>query len=160
MTSQIKKQLGFTLAETLFSISIFGVVLTAVMFILVRNSNDAQFIKNSYIASGLVQEGIEVVRNLRDNEWSSGKAWGALVQDGTWSVQWDSLALGINPAATLNKDANGFYTYAAGAVTPFSRSISITSINTVEKKIVATVSWNEKGAAKILSAEEHLYNWR
>lgn len=152
---------GFTLVEVLVSVFIFAVALNASMAVLVKNGNDANFLKNSHIANGLTQEGVEIVRNFRDNEWSAGSAWGSVVQDGTWSVQWDSLTLGPNADVALKKDSNGFYNYTGGIDTPFKRRIVISTPNAgIEKKIVVTVSWTERENPKTIVVEEHLFNWK
>lgn len=152
---------GFSIVEAIVSIFILSIALSATMRTLVQNSNDANLIKNSFIASGLAQEGMEVVRNLRDNEWSLNAAWGSIILDGTWSVQWDSMSLEANSNVFLKKDNNGFHNYSSGIDTLFKRSIVISSPNPgIEKKIVTTVSWTERGNPKSLIVEEHLYNWR
>ncbi len=157
-----KSEKGFTIVEAVVSVLILSIAITGAMQILVKNSNDANAIKDSFIASGLAQEGIEIVRNFRDNEWSiPGALWGSIVQNGTWSVQWDSALLGGNNNVVLKKDASGFYNYAAGLNTPFKRSIVISSPNPgIEKKITVTVSWTERSDPKSLIVEDHLYNWK
>ncbi len=152
---------GFSIVEAIVAIFILSIALSATMRTLVQNSNDANLVNNSFIASGLAQEGMEVVRNLRDNEWSLNAAWGSIVLDGIWSVQWDSMSLEANSNVFLKKDNNGFYNYSSGTDTLFKRRIVISSPGPgIEKKIVTTVSWIERGNPKILVVEEHLYNWR
>ena len=60
---------GFTLVEILVSLSIFSIALTAIFYLLTSNLKEASLIENNFIASGLVQEGMEVVRNIRDRDW-------------------------------------------------------------------------------------------
>jgi prepilin-type N-terminal cleavage/methylation domain-containing protein len=170
-----KKEQGFTLVEVLIAILILAIALTSVFYVLVININDAVAISNNFIASGLAQEGIEVVRNIRDRDWFLSNAWGASLPDGIYRVQWNSiqcdgagqpvgcsvqplLPFGSNP--TLGKDsASGIYSYTSGGNTPFQRTLTVSTISAVEKKIVVNVNWNERGVPKSLSAEEHLFNW-
>ncbi len=168
MRNTRKPNAGFTMIETLVAIFIFGITLTATSFIMITNLNTAKSIRNGYIASGLVQEGIEVVRNMRDRDWflnvpPGANPFGTTIPDGTRRVQWDSttlIAVGVNPP--LKKDsASGLYSYTTGTDTIFKRTITITTIiPNVEKRIVAQVQWDERGVTKSLSAEEHLFNWR
>lgn len=154
---------GFTLIEVLVALFIFGVASTATSYVLVTNINSAFFVKDSYIASGLAQEGIEVVRNLRDQDGFLNNPFGTSIPDGTYRVQWSSLsliALGGNPP--LREDTTtGFFSYYTGTNTIFTRTLVITTVvPAVEKKVVVNVNWTERGVLKTLSAEEHLFNWK
>jgi len=60
-------QQGFTLVETLVAIAIFASSITALMSISARGINDNVFVKNKLTASYLAAEGVELVRNMRDN---------------------------------------------------------------------------------------------
>ncbi len=152
---------AFTLTEVLVSLSIFSLVLTAIAYVLTVNLNDANAVKNNFIAGNLTQEGIELARNMRDADWFAVAAFGASVPDGTYRVQWNSSSLMPALDAKLKLDAAGFYNYDAGTDTIFSRAVSINTVTAdVEKKIIVTVSWNERGIAKSISAEEHLFNWK
>lgn len=160
---------GFTLIEILVAIFIFGLAFTATTSVLIMNNRSAAIIRNNFIASGLAQEGIEVARNIRDRDWFldnplGANPFGTSIPDGIYRAQWDSsalIALGGNP--NLKRDAGtGIFSYDLGNDTIFKRTIEIsTPVANVEKKIVVNVTWIERGgASKLLSAEEHLFNWR
>ncbi len=57
---------GFTLVETLVAIAIFATSVTGLISITARGINDNVFVKNKLIASHLAEEGVEIVRNMRD----------------------------------------------------------------------------------------------
>lgn len=59
-------QQGFTIVETLVALSIFSVAVIALISVTVSGSSGATYVKNKLTASYLAQEGIEMVRNLRD----------------------------------------------------------------------------------------------
>jgi prepilin-type N-terminal cleavage/methylation domain-containing protein len=161
--TQHLKPNGFTLIETMISVLIFGLVLSAVSSLLSSNLSSASLIKNNFVASGLVQEGMEVVRNIRDNEWHGGQVFGTSIIDGIYNVQWNSVSLMTYDSSRYLKrdDTSGLFSYDSGTTTIFKRSITIaTVVPNVEKKIVVDVSWSEKGRDKTISAEEHLFNWR
>ena len=155
---------GFTLVEVLVAILIFGASFAATSYVLTLNLRSAAAIRNNFIASGLVQEGIEVVRNIRDRDWFLDNPFGTSIPDGTYRVQWNSnslIALGVNPR--LKKDSNsGIFSYDSGSDTIFKRTVNISTPQAgVEKRIIVTVSWTERGGfEKSLSAEEHLFNWK
>jgi prepilin-type N-terminal cleavage/methylation domain-containing protein len=157
----LSPQSGFTLVEALISILIFGLTLTAVFYVLVVNLGAAQSVKNNFIASGLVQEGMETVRNIRDNDWLAGSSFGTGIPDGNYRVQWNSQSLMAFADSYLKKDSGtGFFSYDSGSDTIFKRAVTINAVSGIEKQVVITVTWNERGRSKSVSAEDHLYNWK
>ena len=158
-----KLNAGFTLVEVLIAVFIFGLAFTATSYILTTNLRSATSIRNNFVASGLAQDGIEVVRNIRDRDWFLGNSYGASFPDGIYRIQWNSqslIAFGSNPK--LRKDSvSGLFSYDSGSDTIFTRTVNISTIRAnVEKRVIVTINWNDRGATKSLSAEEHLYNWR
>lgn len=152
---------GFTLVEVLVSVFILSVALGAITFILTVNNNIGNLVRDNYIANNLVQEGMEVTRNIRDRDWFLGNAFGASLPNGTWQVQWDSTALSANSGSFLKIDGSGFYNYTSGTDTPFKRTVTISSGQSAdEKAVVVTITWQERGVNKMLSAEDHLFNWK
>lgn len=168
---------GFTLVEILVALFIFSVALTAIFYIILVNIQNANAVRNNITASGLLQEGIEVTRNIRDRGWHLDPNNPTLnsLPDGTYRVQWNSiqcdgggqpagclpnpfLALGSNPF--LKRDSvSGLFNYDSGSDTLFRRTVQIETISSVEKRITVTVSWQRGSITKSVSAEAHLYNW-
>ncbi len=150
---------GFTIVELLATLLIlFGVI--QIFTSVTEDVNSSALVKDNLVAANLVQEGIEVVRNIRDKDWFLGGGFGSSLPDGTWLVQWNSSALaavGANPP--LKKDNSGIFSYDSGTDTVFRRTITVSTISAQEKKIVSTVTWNFRGSAKAISAEDHLFNW-
>ncbi len=66
MIYRAKQKSGFTIVETLVALSIFSVAVIALMTVTITGSNGTSYVKNKLTASYLAQEGIELVRNLRD----------------------------------------------------------------------------------------------
>ena len=129
--------------------------------------NVGNLVKNTSIANGLAQEGIEVVHNLRDSDWFVGRTFGSFGGSTTFTigvpytycVQWDSLQLITTCTNPLKKDANGYLGYNSGTASIFSRTLAITKISDNEFKIIVNVTWKERSGDKTVSAEEHLFNW-
>ena len=164
---------GFTLVETLVSLFILSIALTGAFTVISSNLRTAHFIQHSFIANGLAQEGLEVVRNLRDSDWFTGAEFGSLgsddgeaMADGTYQVQWNSaslLSLANNPALSKNPD-NPFYDYDGSVPTIFTRTVELTrtvnlSGEVASLKITVKVSWPDAQGSKEISATEHLFNW-
>lgn len=62
-----KKKKGFSIAEVLLSLVILEMGLTATMGLMIASVNSARESRNRIIASQLAQEGVEIVRNIRDD---------------------------------------------------------------------------------------------
>jgi len=157
------KSKGFTLVEVLVATLVLSIVITATSGILTVNLINATDIKNSYVASGLTQEGMELARNIRDSGWFAGTPYNNSLPDGTYRLQWNSsgfMALGTNPPLAEDP-STGIYAYDFGSPTIFKRTINIaTVVPNVEKKVTVTVTWTDRGISKSISAEDHLFNWR
>ena len=69
-----KKQKGFTLIEALVAISILLIAVTSPMVIAQKGLTDAVLSKDEATASFLAQDGIEAVKNIRDNTALSAQA--------------------------------------------------------------------------------------
>ena len=129
-------------------------------------------IKNSLVAANLAQEGIEVVRSLRDDNWYRGNPFNAGLI-GTWRVQWNTnwssnppQAVGLNPP--LNIDISDVYSYDLGTTTGFTRTLTITEpAPGIELKVISLVEWDSKyqtpGCSvgkSCIKVEAHLFNWK
>lgn len=159
MTKNCQK--GFTLVETLVALVILTVALIPILNLSSGAARVSASIQDNLVASGLAQEGVEVVRAIRDTNWFNNRAFDSGLSDGAYRIEWNStilLALGGNPALNLN---NGQYTYSGGTPTKFSRTVTITKINAGELKVVSQVAWIARSNdSKSITAEDHLFNWK
>ena len=127
--------------------------------------------------SYLAQEGIEIVRNIRDSNWLNNRDWKTGLSDentdcsngceadykiGTPS--WPVLIPWTSDGNYLNIK-NNFYSYdKTGNFSPtkFKRKITITAsgliINPV-LKVSVLVTWQEKEETFDTEVEEYLYDW-
>ncbi|HZZ99217.1 MAG TPA: prepilin-type N-terminal cleavage/methylation domain-containing protein [Candidatus Paceibacterota bacterium] len=156
-----KNNRGFTLIEVLVSLAILTIAIIPALYLSNSAANVGFAVRDNFIAAGLAQEGIEVVRAIRDTNWFNGRAFDSGLADGSYRLEWNStslLALGANPP--LNID-DGLYTYDSGTPSVFSRSITITKVNSGELKVVSTVTWQTRtNDTKTVSAEDHLFDWK
>jgi len=63
---------GFSIAEVVLSVFIVGTVLVVVVGLMASSIRHSMGARDQIIASALAQEGVELVRNLRDNNWAQG----------------------------------------------------------------------------------------
>ena len=159
--SLLKSSKGFTLIEALVSLVVLTVALGPALVLSSNISSTASIIQNNLVAANLSQEGLEVVRALRDANWYNGLSFDAGIPDGIYRVDWNSIdliSLGGNPPLKIT---NGLYNYSSGTDTIFKRTITITKINSEELRIVSEVAWTERGErAKSVKAESHLFDWK
>jgi len=156
-------QKGFTLIETMVALVLITIAMGPVFILATSSVNVASRIEHNLIASNLAQEGIEVIRNIRDTNWTGGLAFGNNLPTGTWRVQWDTvggnlLTVGSNPALKKN---NGLYNYSTGTDTVFRRTVTISKPNSSELILISSVTWLERGNInRTVSAESHLFDWK
>ncbi len=159
--SRFNSERGFTLVEAIVALVVLSVALIPVLQLSDSSLRAATTIRDDMIAAGLAQEGIEVVRTIRDANWFNGQAFATGLANGTYRVEWNStslISLGSNPPLKLN---NGVYNYTTGADTQFYRTITILGVSSSELKITSQVSWTARGNdVKTVQAEEHLFDWK
>jgi hypothetical protein len=121
-------------------------------------------------AAYLGQEGLEIVKNLRDQAWlekrnNSSLTWDEYLPLGDWKADYLTLdSLGNHPfnSTPLNIDADEFYSYSPGVATKFIRKISIENISPPDpdvRRVTVQVSWEEKGRAHNFQVVEDITNW-
>lgn len=152
---------GFTLIEALMALVILTISLGPALVLSSNVSSVASIIQNNLIAANLSQEGVEVVRAIRDSNWYSGLAFDAGLSDGDYRIEWNStslIALGSNPSLKKN---SGLYNYSLGTDTIFKRTVTITRMNSEELRVVSSVTWTERGERiKNIKTESHLFDWK
>lgn len=151
---------GFTLIEVITAVFLLTVGVVGVFSAVNYALSATQTLSSRLIASYLAQEGIEVVRNIRDSNWLEGVVWDDGLPGADCGVQYNSNSC---PAATanelLNSDGDGFYSYSIGTATPFTRSVSIGRPNSNTIEVTVTVTWQERGRQHVFTARENLTNW-
>ncbi len=165
---------------TVITIIVFG--LLGVSSLVIQNLQAQSVNKEYLIASMLAQEGLELVRNQRDNNWlraadwkdgenGSGSDTDIVQNDQTYIIDYrgfgyvnagpDLADLGSDPTR-LYKDANGYYTIVnTGNATAYYRLIHITedaSDNFIGAS--STVMWENRGNTKTYQVDTILYDWR
>lgn len=128
-------------------------------------------------ASGLGQEGIEIVRDIRNshNDWSDWEWYNSAQTPtstvGVYGVQYNSQCLNCCPnlgnpcpdAATVPlklDSSSGLYQYNFGDNTSFYRKITLTKVSFRNVRVVAEIRWSIKGHQHYLTVEDELWNWK
>jgi len=152
---------GFTLLETIVAVGLIVVGLVSALALITTSLFYVSNVQDRLVAANLTAEGIEVVRNIRDNNWLQNKPWNSGLADGDYQATYDSMSLSSYTGGPLLFDSDtGLYSYASGAVTLYVRKISIVNLSNYEIRITSTVTWQRRGVTYSSSAEDHLFNWK
>jgi len=160
-----KNGAGFTLLEAIFAISILVLTVTGSLALISRLLSFSPQVQSKLIASYLAQEGIEVVRNIRDNNWlnPANPSWNDGLGNGDYEADYTNTTLSSWGDRFLNIDSAGFYSYSTTppfTQTKFKRKITLTQILPDEVGVLVEVSWQEKGQTQSVKVMENLYNWK
>lgn len=181
----VQQHRGFSLVELLVAISILSIAILATFTAVQGSYRGTAFAEDQIVASYLGQEGIEFIRNLRDeNGIKNIKAFetGGSVNwlTGIAQVASDPCYPGKvcvidSPLKTITScsdeasscpmlkydSASGLYGYTNGwTATKFRRSITITSLSATEIRVTVDVYWQGQGIAKTFTVSEILKNWQ
>ncbi len=177
-----KNQNGFTLIETLFAVLIFSAALVSLMTIAGRGIVATKGAREQITAHYLAQEGLEIVRNIRDsNVKTSGTAWDTGFSQCTGSgcgVMYGNQAsvpllvdCGQVQSCDVAQAVDGaFIDYDANTTTfsGYNRTIVTTPViganNNLgtpdEYKIISTVSWTSRSIARKVVLVTILKKWQ
>lgn len=165
---------GFTLLEVVIAVFLIIVGTTAVFVLITRTISIMAVSSSRLVAAYLVQDGIEIIRSIRDTNWieiKTGSNSGLPPED--WKegltacspCEVDYMDTTFNDPSLsftdqpLRIDGNGFYNYTSGTLTKFYRQISINPGSDI-LEVTVTVTWEERGKSYSHTAREDLYNWR
>jgi len=162
-----KDEKGFALIEVMVAIFVITIGIIGAVNLVNYSISSVIIGKSQVIAANLAQEGVEIVRNIRDSNWVEDVDWDNGLINGPVDcssgclVQYDSTEL-ISFVDEPLKFYNGFYQYAGldEDKTRFYRKITIIDIGIDEIKVVSEVTWEERGRSYAVPAEDRLYDWR
>ncbi|MBI4709463.1 MAG: hypothetical protein HY764_04675 [Candidatus Portnoybacteria bacterium] len=159
-------QKGFSLLDVIVAIGIITIAFFTILGLFQYVSLSSRYSSDRFIAANLAQEGIEIVRSIRDSNWLSGDAWNQCVDNGVPCPTGDYQADYNDSWLTLVSNTklyikDGYYSHdATGTETKFRRSMHIDdncSDPAVECiRVVSEVIWDDNYSFKI---EDYLYNW-
>lgn len=152
---------GFTLIEIIVATFLLTVG-TAGAYSLIQKTIIFTSISASQLqASYLAQEGIEIIRNIRDTNYLEGDLWDdgiALGEDYRLDYQSDSFPeLVCGPYLKSN---GSFYACSADEDSKFQRKITVAKPEADKMTVSIEVSWQERGNSHQVLAQTELYNWR
>ncbi len=157
---------GFTIIEAMVAFMVLTIALIPALLLSSSSVNIALSIQNRLVAAGLAQEGIEVVRTVRDHNWfqTVPSPFDTGLSPGAYRIGWDSTSLmSFQDSPLYFHSDTGLYDYNAAGMaleTPFKRKIAIAKLSAVELKVESEVTWQERGRSRSVKVEEHLFDWK
>lgn len=157
-----KRRRGQSLIESMVALSVLLIGLLGVLALLSQSLGLNRSISQSYIASYLSAEGIEVVKNIIDTNQINGRAWNYGLANGIYEVEYSSTSLMPDQNRFLRYDpTSNLYSYSGEQQTPFKRTVAITLLSGDEIRVVARTTWTGRGAGSFsVALEDHFFNWR
>lgn len=179
--NNMKLSKGFTMIEIVIALFVLTVAVIGVYNAFSIMAVATTQMSDRFTAAYLAQEGIEIVRNIRDNNWlqadqNSDITWdrGLTSCDTGCEADYKTEAFsGAGYVGNVLKLGGGFYNYSSGVDTKFKRKIVIDPVKndaneTIALKVAVTVFWAEKptivnidfpASSGSITAEDYLYNW-
>lgn len=154
-----EKNAGFSLIGVIASLFIVAIGLTSVISLSSMSLKSSATSKMRLIASGLAQEGIEAVRDIRRSniEWDD---WHSSISNGDYRVQYNNTDLIAFFDTPLKINANGYYQYDSGDNSVFYRKVTFNKVSANELKLTVEVKWEIRNQWSYLTVEDHLWNWK
>ncbi len=158
---------AFSIIEIMAVLLIVSLAMIGVANLAVQSIQAQTINRGSIIAYQLAQEGIEIVRQIRDTNWMQGNNWKDGLDSGSYCVDYLSpvlrVASSLNDCPLYFTDDNWYYSPALAASNSkrsnFKRLVSIDAA-TSSASVRATITWNDRNNVFTYEVETELYDWK
>ena len=159
---------GFSLLELIITILVVSIGILGTHSVVSYTLSAIGLSASRLTAAYLAQEGIEIVRNIRDTNWLEedagvpGVLWNSgLDPDREYEADYQDDELHPFGDGALFLGSSGFYNRSSGVNTPFKRKITIASDLGGFLIITVSVEWDHKGKRQQpVIVQENIYNWK
>lgn len=175
LSSKLSKK-GFTLVEALIAMSVLIIGIFSGFVLVTRALYNAAVIQDRLTASFLAQEGVELVRQIRDTNFikilnNEDANWRDGLEDGSYIVEakireGESISLvpieeGAEVPNLLYDDNidQKIFNYSSGERTVFNREIKISTITDNQIMVEVIMKWRTRNVDFDLTVEDRLFNW-
>lgn len=156
---------GITILEVIVAIFVLTIGMVGAHLVIQHIIYLTSLASSRLTAAYLAQEGIEIVRNIRDSNWlkqrtDSNISWDEGLPVGEWEADYNAQNLTDTYDGDFLKIDEGFYNYNSGTETKFKRKITIVKPEEDILEITVTVSWEEGAQPKDFTTKAKLYKWQ
>lgn len=164
---------GFTLLETLVATFVIIIAIAGIFALFARFIATASFSSSKLIAAYLAQEGMEVVRNIRETNYlkmrtNPAVSWDDGLPEGVSALDYTTPGL-PDPNCSFDlplRFDGSFYNCPSGQETRFKRKVTISGKEDLngdglpdKMTVEVTVEWQERGEARRVTVKEQLFHW-
>jgi len=178
---------GFTLIELLITISVVSVGIVGALVAIQQGIVAIDYTKDRLIGAMLAQEGVEILKNIRDtnlleNNYSGATQWdsgfsiagiGGILEleveySDAFSADPSLDQLGCSPGCDfvstqlryLKLADTDNYNYSSGRDTIFKRKVRIEKIDSQRYDVDVVVYWRKRGGGNYeIALKQYLYEW-
>lgn len=122
---------GQTFVEVLVALGVIIVITTAISGIVINSMSNSRFSKDQNLATQYAQEGMEIVRRLRDNDYITFRTYNT-----TYCLDGGSDILGSNCSSA---NVNGFFLRKVVVTQSFCAGSAVAD----SANVIVTVSWQD-----------------
>lgn len=162
-------QKGFSLVEIVIVLGILTMGLLGIASLILQNMQVEILNKDYLVASMLAQEGLEMVRNIRDDNWVKLDPWLTSIPIGTFALDYRGR-ISVNATPNVNGDpgtmlyfgADNYYSHQSSLVTSGFYRLLTTELSDDSTYILLScdVMWNSRFGFRHYTVSTTLYNWR
>lgn len=164
-----KKKKAFSIIEIMAVVFIITIGMVGMMNLIGQSIRVQRLNEHTLIAYQLAQEGIELVRLIRDNNWLAEESddFISVMAPGNYCL--DYFDVNLNSSANpciLYLNNNNFYVHESSnnIETPYSRLITIEEYDGevedgVAVNVLVKISWDDVSGTFEYEAETRLYDW-
>ncbi|MDD3488156.1 MAG: hypothetical protein PHH35_02280 [Candidatus Pacebacteria bacterium] len=167
---QKNRNKAFTLVEALVAITVVITGILSALILVTRVLYSTRIIQDRLTASFLAQEGMELVRQIRDTNFirklqpkGEGVNWltNMTPSKDFYIIDANKGELKKAPSSIpyLLYDKKIGFNYTSGEVTPFQRKIRIEQVNNNQIRVTLIMTWKTKKTEFELEVEDHLFYW-
>lgn len=179
-----KNKKGFSFLEVMITISVLSIGILAVMVLIASSMKSSMNSRDGIIASELAQEGIELVRNIRDNNLINSEGIFSVgfpsESSSNCRIDINSTSISCDDGASYRKlyfDGEFYVHSSSGTETKFQRKIMVdnylggdgSSTDAVQVDLYSIVIWGNEwpsgcdscnAAGKCVCVKDVLTEWR
>jgi len=147
--SKARKRNGFSLLESILSVFLVSMGLVVSIKLLTLGVSQSMKNRDQFAASLLAQEGVELVRNIRDNNWADNDpttdSFNKITTGTSCRIDYTHISADLVDCSLVSSKQlylnAGFYNHTAnGSATKYYREIIIQD-NTTSKTVTSAVRW-------------------
>lgn len=150
MQSKNKYNQGQSLVELILAFFVMALVIVAIVGITTISLRNANSAKNNTLARRYAEEGMEHLRQLRDEDWISFRNKAPLVPNGA-SYCLNNLSNNLDISGGCSQAMTGLI---------FEREANMTRLNDNIVLAVVVVTWSDENGLSSVTISGRYYNWQ